>query len=95
MDPIQRTTSTGHVLTLLEDSTEASPPAPLEEIRHALGDAWEAAKSGKIVDVCVLGVPFEGSMELYNTVQDLGDLALLRDELSDAITATRHGDDDS
>ncbi len=93
MDPIQRKTSTGHTLTLLEDSA-APPLAPLEEIRHALGDAWEAAKSGKIVDVCVLGVPFEGKMELYNTVQDLGDLALLRDELGDVITATRHGDDD-
>ena len=91
---IQRTTSTGHVLTLLGGAEEETPEKPnLEEMRETLREAWEAAKAGEVAAVCILAIPSDGfGMRLFSTVDALGDLGILRDELTDVINDARRGE---
>ncbi len=95
MDPIQRTTSTGKVLTLL--TKDMGPPdQPEEPTRAQLMEAQLAralidSEEGEIVALCILAIPASRmGMKIYTTVTVLGDLLILRDEFDDFLVELRN-----
>lgn len=86
---IQRTTPTGRVLRLVVPEGAAPPPDRSEALLQALRDAARATKEGRFEHVVVLGVDPEGTLEMFNTIEDLADLGLLRDEFCDMVDEIR------
>ncbi len=91
-NPIQRVTSTGRILTLVESGPEVKvAEAQRADVVAVLRDTWALVEQGAIEDVCVIGVGACGA-EILSTIPDLGELALARDELTDMIDEARRGE---
>lgn len=96
MDPTQRTTPTGKVLTLLEPGTEPPDHATDESTRKeqmeaVLATALLDSEAGEIVALCILAIPAaRKGMKFYTTVTGLGDLLILRDEFDDFLVELRN-----
>ena len=85
--PIQRTTSNGTVLRLVEnDSCQGNKQ---EDIRKALRDAWKDAQAKQVTDVCVFGLTGK-EIRFYHTIESFGELALFRDDIGDLLTDLIH-----
>ena len=93
--PITRKTSTGNVLVLVKPSPDSKAADALEaqraHVRAALQDAWALVQDGSAEEVCILAAGVAG-VEILNTIPDLGELALARDELTDMIDDARRGE---
>ncbi len=90
---IERTTSTGKVLRLLEpgDAPPEKADTYKDEILDTLSGVLGDAEEEKIVAIVVLGIPARGfGMEFYSTGMSLGDLMILREEFDEVISSIRH-----
>ena len=92
---IERTTSTGKVLRLLEpgvDSPELDD-AGKDEMLECMSKVLSDAEEEKIIGLVVLAIPASGiGMEFYSTGMALGDLLILRDRFEEVIEDVQHPD---
>lgn len=93
---IQRTTSTGKVLTLLEPGVdEFEQDTRKDEMLDTLSGVLSDVEQEKIIGLVILGIPARGDgMEFYSTGMSLGDLLILRVRFEEVIEDVRHPDTD-
>lgn len=73
-----------------DDAEIAAAEARHSAVRDELQATWALVQEGAIDEVCILAVGDMG-VEILNTIPDLGELALARDELTDMINEARRG----